>query len=63
LRHDHHSQPVRRTGGISAAIGEGWGAAVDLDDIVALGIAGRGAEPGDYDLVPIKDLTAYPSRY
>jgi hypothetical protein len=44
-------------------IDDAWAAVVDLDELVALGISGRGAEPGDYDLVAIEDLSAYPSRY
>jgi hypothetical protein len=44
-------------------IGHGWAAAVDLDHTVALGLAGRGAEPGDYELVAIDDLAAYPARW
>jgi hypothetical protein len=44
-------------------IDDAWAAVVDLDETVAIGISGRGAEPGDYDLVSIEDLSSYPSRY
>ena len=45
--------------GLLNRIGDAWVAAVDLNDAVALGLAGYGVEPGDYELVPIKDLGAY----
>ena len=47
---------LHRSGNVSAAV-------VDIDELVALGISGRGGEPGDYDLVATEGLSSYPSRY
>jgi hypothetical protein len=41
-------------------VGMAWVAVVELEDVV-VAVSGCRAEPGDYDLVPIVDLTAYAS--
>jgi hypothetical protein len=41
-------------------IGMAWVAVVELEDVV-VAVSGCRAEPGDHDLVPIADLTAYAS--
>lgn len=43
-------------------VGKAWAVAVELDDIV-IGVSGCRAEPGDYELVPIADLTRYARRW